>query len=113
MPQFPHCSWSEGQEGISFYISANTDDGKAIDNKIKEIDVLVSHNKKEKTYKAKYKADKIYKDGNTTPVDYDRRFEVEIPKKDYSGKLDYIKVKITYESGIYEIVDVTDQQMIN
>ena len=37
-------------------------------------------------------------------------YEANIPKKAYDDKLNSIKMKVTYESGIVNIEEVTDKQ---
>jgi hypothetical protein len=73
---------------------------------IKRIDATLGINGKEKVYNYEYKD--IVNDENGNIIE-SRRYEVYIPKKDYKGKLDYIKMKIVYENGVVDIVDITNQ----
>lgn len=109
MPLSPECSWGYNETGIYFSSYPDTST-QEIDSKIKKLQVIVSHNQKEKTYNCNYKEEEAYGENNEV-VDKFNYYELEIPKKDYNGKLDYIKMKVTYENGMIDIIDVTDNEM--
>ncbi|MFR9069901.1 hypothetical protein ACQQ2T_10910 [Paraclostridium tenue] len=80
---------------------------------IKSIDAIVGINGKEKIYNYKYK-DAVYSE-NGEKLESEN-YEVYIPKKDYKNNLEYIKMKITYENKVIDIVDITneiDEKYIN
>lgn len=109
MPSSPECSWGYNEAGI-YFSSYPVTSTQEIDNKIKKLQVIVSHNKKEKIYNCKYKEEEAYGENNEV-VDEFKYYEIEIPKNDYNGNLDYIKMKVTYENGMIDIIDVTDNEM--
>ena len=48
-------------------------------------------------------------DENNEFVDENNYYEANIPKEAYNNKLDSIKIKVTYESGIINMEDVTNK----
>lgn len=111
IPTVPDVSWSYNDEGIYFTASYYVDDEEnqtSHEDKIKSIEVIVN-NKKEKTYKCKYKEESSYNDSGEI-VDEFKYYEANIPKKAYGDKLNSIKMKVTYESGIVNIEEVIDKQ---
>ena len=77
------------------------------ENKIKSIEIILNDNK-EKTYKCEYKKESMY-DENNEFIDESNYYEANIPKEAYNNKVDSIKIKVTYESGIINIEDVTNK----
>ena len=111
IPTVPDVSWSYNDEGIYFSANDNVDyegEKTSHENKIKSIEVIVN-NKKEKTYKCKYKEESSYNDSGEI-VDEFKYYEANIPKKAYDNNLNSIKMKVTYESGIVNIEEVIDKQ---
>lgn len=111
MPTVPDVSWNYNDEGIYFSANDNVDyeeDQTSNENKIKSVEVIVN-NKKEKTYKCEYKEESSYNDSGEI-VDEFKYYEANIPKKAYGDKLNSIKMKVTYESGIVNIEEVIDKQ---
>ena len=108
MPELPDVSWSYNDEGIYFNAYPYVEDKISDGNKIKNVEVIVNNNK-EKTYKCEYKEESMYNESDEI-VDESKYYEINIPKEAYNNKLDSIKIKITYESGIIHISDVTDRQ---
>ncbi len=49
-------------------------------------------------------------DDNDEFVETSKYYETEIPKQDYNNKLNSIQMKVTYESGIINMEDVTDKK---
>lgn len=112
IPTMPDVSWSYNDEGIYFSVNdyVNYEGEKTShENKIKSIEVIVN-NKEEKTYKCEYKEESMYSDSDEI-VDEFKYYEANIPKKAYDDKLNSIKIKVTYESGIVNIEEVTDKQI--
>ena len=111
MPTVPDVSWNYNDEGIYFSANDNVDyegDQTSDENKIKSIEVIVN-NKKEKTYKCEYKEESSYNDSDEIGDEF-KYYEANIPKKAYGDKLNSIKMKVTYESGIVNIEEVIDKQ---
>ena len=111
MPTVPDVSWNYNDEGIYFSANDNVDyegDQTSDENKIKSIEVIVN-NKKEKTYKCEYKEESSYNDSDEIEDEF-KYYEANIPKKAYGDKLNSIKMKVTYESGIVNIEEVIDKQ---
>lgn len=109
VPEFPNCNWGYSDEGIYIDIYTGTDDGGERKDKIKKAEVIVSSNKKEQIHEAKKAESPIYDEHNNI-VEYDRRYESQIENKNYIKNIDYIKVKVTYESGIIDIRDITNNR---
>ena len=111
MPTVPNVSWNYNDEGIYFSANDNVDyeeDQTSNENKIKSIEVIIN-NKKEKNYKCEYKEESLYNDSDEIEDEL-KYYEVNIPKKAYGDKLNSIKMKVTYESGIVNIEEVIDKQ---
>ena len=111
MPTVPDVSWNYNDEGIYFSANDNVDyeeDQTSNENKIKSIEVIIN-NKKEKTYKCEYKEECLYNDSDEIEDEF-KYYEANIPKKAYGDKLNSIKMKVTYESGIVNIEEVIDKQ---
>ena len=111
MPTVPDVSWNYNDEGIYFSANDNVDyeeDQTSNENKIKSVEVIVN-NKKEKTYKCEYKEESSYNDSDEIEDEF-KYYEANIPKKAYGDKLNSIKMKVTYESGIVNIEEVIDKQ---
>lgn len=111
MPTVPDVSWNYNDEGIYFSANDNVDyeeDQTSNENKIKSVEVIVN-NKKEKTYKCEYKEESSYNDSDEIGDEF-KYYEANIPKKAYGDKLNSIKMKVTYESGIVNIEEVIDKQ---
>ena len=111
MPTVPDVSWNYNDEGIYFSANDNVDyeeDQTSNENKIKSVEVIVN-NKKEKTYKCEYKEESLHNDSDEIEDEL-KYYEVNIPKKAYGDKLNSIKMKVTYESGIVNIEEVIDKQ---
>lgn len=111
MPTVPDVSWNYNDEGIYFSANDNVDyeeDQTSNENKIKSVEVIVN-NKKEKTYKCEYKEECLYNDSDEIEDEF-KYYEANIPKKAYGDKLNSIKMKVTYESGIVNIEEVIDKQ---
>ena len=111
IPTVPDVSWNYYDEGIYFSANDNVyNEGYQIsdENKIKSIEVIVN-NKKEKTYKCEYKEESSYNDSDEIGDEF-KYYEANIPKKAYGDKLNSIKMKVTYESGIVNIEEVIDKQ---
>ena len=109
MPTSPDISWNYNDEGIYFSASDNVDyeeNQTSHEDKIKSIEVIVN---KEKTYKCEYKEESLSND-NDEMVDKLKYYEANIPKKAYGNKLNSLKMKVTYESGIVNIEEVIDKQ---
>ena len=109
MPTSPDVSWNYNDEGIYFSASDNVDyeeNQTSHEDKIKSIEVIVN---KEKTYKCEYKEESLSND-NDEMVDKLKYYEANIPKKAYGNKLNSLKMKVTYESGIVNIEEVIDKQ---
>ena len=111
MPTVPDVSWNYNDEGIYFSANDNVDyeeDQTSNEDKIKSVEVIVN-NKKEKTYKCEYKEESAYNDSDEIEDEL-KYYEANIPKKAYGDKLNSIKMKVTYESGIVNIEEVIDKQ---
>ena len=111
IPTVPDVSWNYNDEGIYFSANDNVDyegEQTSHENKIKSIEVIVN-NKKEKTYKCEYKEESSYNDSDEIEDEF-KYYEANIPKKAYGDKLNSIKMKVTYESGIVNIEEVIDKQ---
>ena len=109
MPTSPEVSWNYNDEGIYFSASDNVDyeeNQTSHEDKIKSVEVIVN---KEKTYKCEYKEESLSND-NDEMVDKLKYYEANIPKKAYGNKLNSLKMKVTYESGIVNIEEVIDKQ---
>ena len=109
MPTSPDVSWNYNDEGIHFSASDNVDyeeNQTSNKDKIKSIEVIVN---KEKTYKCEYKEESLSND-NDEMVEKLKYYEANIPKKAYGNKLNSLKMKVTYESGIVNIEEVIDKQ---
>ena len=109
MPTSPDVSWNYNDEGIYFSASDNVDyeeNQTSHEDKIKSIEVIVN---KEKTYKCEYKEESLSND-NDEMVEKLKYYEANIPKKAYGNKLNSLKMKVTYESGIVNIEEVIDKQ---
>ena len=109
MPTSPEVSWNYNDEGIYFSASDNVDyeeNQTSHKDKIKSIEVIVN---KEKTYKCEYHEESLSND-NDEMVDKLKYYEANIPKKAYGNKLNSLKMKVTYESGIVNIEEVIDKQ---
>ena len=109
MPTSPEVSWNYNDEGIHFSASDNVDydeNQTSHEDKIKSVEVIVN---KEKTYKCEYKEESLSND-NDEMVDKLKYYEANIPKKAYGNKLNSLKMKVTYESGIVNIEEVIDKQ---
>lgn len=104
----PDVSWSYNNEGIYFsaYPCVEDEPGQiSEENEIKTIEVIINNNE-EKTYKCEYKEEDMYNEDNEI-VDESKYYEANIPKQDYNN-ISSIKMKITYNSGIVNIEDVTN-----
>ena len=109
MTTSPDVSWNYNDEGIYFSASDNVDydeNQTSHEDKIKSVEVIVN---KEKTYKCEYKEESLSND-NDEMVDKLKYYEANIPKKAYGNKLNSLKMKVTYESGIVNIEEVIDKQ---
>ena len=109
MPTSPDVSWNYNDEGIYFSASDNVDyeeNQTSHKDKIKSVEVIVN---KEKTYKCEYHEESLSND-NDEMVDKLKYYEANIPKKAYGNKLNSLKMKVTYESGIVNIEEVIDKQ---
>lgn len=109
MPTSPEVSWNYNDEGIYFSASDNVDyeeNQTSHEDKIKSIEVIVN---KEKTYKCEYHEESLSND-NDEMVDKIKYYEANIPKKAYGNKLNSLKMKVTYESGIVNMEEVIDKQ---
>ena len=109
MPTSPDVSWNYNDDGIYFSASDNVDyeeNQTSHEDKIKSVEVIVN---KEKTYKCEYKEESLSND-NDEMVDKLKYYEANIPKKAYGNKLNSLKMKVTYESGIVNIEEVIDKQ---
>lgn len=109
MTTSPDVSWNYNDEGIHFSASDNVDydeNQTSHEDKIKSVEVIVN---KEKTYKCEYKEESLSND-NDEMVDKLKYYEANIPKKAYGNKLNSLKMKVTYESGIVNIEEVIDKQ---
>ncbi|MCC3867687.1 hypothetical protein [Terrisporobacter mayombei] len=110
MPTSPNVNWSYNNDGIYFsaypYIEDEAEE-ESHANKIKSIEIMLNDNK-EKTYKCEYNKEPMY-DENNEFVDENNHYEANIPKEAYNNKLGSIKIKVTYESGIINIEDVTNK----
>ena len=109
MPTSPDVSWNYNDDGIHFSASDNVDyeeNQTSHEDKIKSIEVIVN---KEKTYKCEYKEESLSND-NDEMVEKLKYYEANIPKKAYGNKLNSLKMKVTYESGIVNIEEVIDKQ---
>ena len=109
MPTSPDVSWNYNDEGIYFSASDNVDyeeNQTSHKDEIKSVEVIVN---KEKTYKCEYKEESLSND-NDEMVDKLKYYEANIPKKAYGNKLNSLKMKVTYESGIVNIEEVIDKQ---
>ena len=109
MPTSPEVSWNYNDEGIYFSASDNVDyeeNQTSHEDKIKSVEVIVN---KEKTYKCEYKEESLSND-NDEMVDKLKYYEANIPKKAYGNKLNSLKMKVTYESGIVNMEEVIDKQ---
>lgn len=114
-------SYEEGNEKLTLSISMDNniyvdDEGNYYEEqnkningniKMKSIDFILGINKKEKTYKCEYYKNEG-KDSNGESW-IEEGYRVDIAKNDYKGKLDYIKMKITYSDGLIDIKDVTSE----
>ena len=78
------------------YIDDESDE-ESHENKIKSIEIILNNNK-----------EPVY-DENNEFVDENNYYEANIPKEAYNNKLDSIKIKVTYESGIINMEDVTNK----
>lgn len=109
LPETPDVSWNYNENGIYFSAYPYVEEVENIsnENKIKTIEVIV--NNKEKTYKCKYNEESMY-DDNDEFAETSKYYETEIPKEDYNNKLNSIQMKVTYESGIINMEDVTDRK---
>ena len=109
LPETPDVSWNYNENGIYFSAYPYVEEVGNIsnENKIKTIEVIV--NNKEKTYKCKYNEESMY-DDNDEFAETSKYYETEIPKEDYNNKLNSIQMKVTYESGIINMEDVTDRK---
>lgn len=92
-----------GDDG-NYYESNKKDGGN---QEIKSIDIILGIGESEKIYKCKYYEEKQNDIDGTTWQD--KGYKVEIPKKDYKNKLNYIKMKITYKNKIVDIKDITSE----
>ncbi|MCC3669630.1 MULTISPECIES: hypothetical protein [Terrisporobacter] len=111
MPASPDVSWSYNDDGIYLNAYPYVEDEleqTSDENKIKTIEIIVNNNK-EKTYKCEYKEESMY-DENDEVMDESKYYEANIPKEAYNDKVNSIKIKVTYESGIVNIEDVTNKQ---
>ena len=109
MPTSPEVSWNYNDEGIYFSASDNVDyeeNQTSHKDKIKSIEVIVN---KEKTYKCEYHEESLSND-NDEMVDKLKYYEANIQKKAYGNKLNSLKMKVTYESGIVNMEEVIDKQ---
>jgi len=112
VPSLPDVSWSYNNEGIYFSAYPYTEDKseeESHENKIKSIEIILNDNK-EKTYKCEYSKEPIY-DENNEIIDESNHYEANIQKKAYNNKLESIKIKVTYENGIINMEDVTNNLM--
>lgn len=112
MPSSPDVSWGYNESGIYFSAQPCIDEASESSlnkNKIKTIELILNNNK-EKTYKCNLKKENLYDEDNLINDTYEY-YEVDIPKDAYNGKLNSIKMKVTYTSGIIDIQDVTNNQM--
>lgn len=85
------------------YHESNKKDGS--DQDIKSVDIIFGIDGKEKVYKCEY-----YEE-NQNDIEgtewREKGYKALIPKKDYEGKLNYIKMKVTYKNGVTDIKDIT------
>lgn len=107
MPELPNVSWGYNDNGIYFNAYPYTED-ESHENKIKSIEIILNDNK-EKAYKYEYNKEPMY-DENNEFIDESNYYEANIPKEAYSDKLDSIKMKVTYESGIINMEDITNKR---
>lgn len=109
IPQISDVSWSYNDEGIYFYAQPYFEEieYEALPkNKIKTIEIIV--NNKSKAYKCEYKEESMY-DENDEFAEMSKYYETNIPKEAYNNKIDSIKMKVIYESGIFYIEDITNR----
>lgn len=107
IPEAPTVSvgYSETEWYLTAYPSNYYDDKDQ--NQIEKIDAIVGYGGKEKAYKYEHKEENIYGENNTVEGK-NIFYEVAIPKKDNNNKLDYVKMKVTYDNGMIDTVDVTE-----
>lgn len=107
MPELPNVSWGYNDDAIYFNAYPYTED-ESHENKIKSIEIILNDNK-EKAYKCEYNKEPMY-DENNEFINESNYYEANIPKEAYSDKLDSIKMKVTYESGIINMEDITNKR---
>lgn len=106
IPGEPDVSYGWSDDEISLTASSYTYYDYVVENTIKDVDMIIGFKGKEKLYSCEYKTSENNVDGDTYENNY---YEVTIPKKDYDNKFDYVKMKVTYNNGVVDVVDITDR----
>lgn len=106
IPGEPDVSYGWSEEEISLSATAYSYYDYQVENTIKDIDMIIGFKGKEKLYTCEYKISENNVDGDTYENSY---YEVNVPKKDYGNKFDYVKMKVTYNNGVVDVVDITDR----
>lgn len=79
------------------------------DFKIKKLEAIIGSNDKEKSYDFKESSSLTDIENEEDTLTNNVYYEVNIPSKDYKNNLKYIKVKVTYENGLVDIKDITEE----
>lgn len=105
IPREPDVSygWSDNEISLTAY---TYNDYENSEDAIKGVDMIIGFNGKEKLYSCEYKTSENNVDGDTYENNY---YEVNIPKKDYENKFEYVKMKVTYNNGVVDVVDISDR----
>ncbi len=79
------------------------------DFKIKKLEAIIGSNDKEKSYDFKESSSLTDIENEEDTLTNNVYYEVNVPSKDYKNNLKYIKVKVTYENGLVDIKDITEE----
>ncbi len=103
MPYPPIVSgYGYDDKNLSIYVAEDVYTSNKSQYDIEKIEAIVISNGIEKYYK-------LSENKDINNMNEEKNYEVYIPKQDYKDGLDYIKMKVTYDNGIVDIVDITYQ----
>lgn len=110
IPESPYVS-GYGNDNNNLNIILTRELGIANDDdfKIKKLEAIIGSNNKEKSYDFKESSSLTDIENEEDTLTNNVYYEVNIPSKDYKNNLKYIKVKVTYENGLVDIKDITEE----
>lgn len=102
--------FTQNQKIIDYILSAYYSDGNDVPvngkMKISSIDVTANVSGEDKTYNCNYMKEE--RDEKNNELLRQERYEVNIPRTELEGEVKSVKMKITYDNGIIDFKDITE-----